>query len=78
MVAEEFVPVGPIDVRLTVDTLLADGPMSEPLQSDARTSAKRTQRYMHLSPAAIDSAIRLLDVAHSVAQPAMGIGNSNS
>ena len=27
-----------------------------------------TQRYMHLSPSAIDSAIRLLDVATSVAQ----------
>jgi integrase len=37
-----------------------------------------TQRYMHLSPAAIDSAIRLLDVATSMATPITGTANSNN
>jgi integrase len=37
-----------------------------------------TQRYMHLSPAAAESAIRLLDVATSVATGSNGIANSGS
>jgi site-specific recombinase XerD len=36
-----------------------------------------TQRYMHLSPAAIEGAIRLLDVATSVARPAALLENVN-
>jgi integrase len=36
-----------------------------------------TQRYMHVSPAAIESAIRLLDVATSVAQGSTEIVNSS-
>ena len=39
-----------------------------------------TQRYMHLSPAALDAAIRLLDnrsVAHSVAQADASEGKLN-
>jgi site-specific recombinase XerC len=36
-----------------------------------------TQRYMHVSPAAIESAIRLLDVATSVAHGSTEIANSS-
>jgi site-specific recombinase XerD len=37
-----------------------------------------TQRYMHLSPAAIDSAIRLLEPGYSVATASATIANSNN
>jgi site-specific recombinase XerD len=36
-----------------------------------------TQRYMHLSPAAVESAIRLLDVATSVAHGSIETANSS-
>jgi hypothetical protein len=47
--------------------ILAD-PDEQEMQELAGHSDLTTQRYMHLSPAAIENAIRLLDVATSVAQ----------
>jgi hypothetical protein len=39
------------------------------------TAAGETQRYMHLSPAAVESAIRLLDAPNPAGGPGQQFGN---
>jgi integrase len=70
---------GPHRLRHTFCSHLAmQGAPSRAIQELAgHADLSTTQRYLYLSPAALDAAIRLLDVATSVAQGSTEITNSS-